>query len=177
MWTELWHSKYWYSPIAVLALIIMCAGGYAVYLSYKPHGTDTFNKSYGLVLKDYDGKDVHLYEFRRKVLIAYAWATWCPYCSAELQNLSEMKKKYGDDVQIVAINRAETVVVAKPFTDKLGISNILFLIDPEDAFFKSISGYAMPETVFINERGEIVFHQRGPLNLPELEQRIHELGV
>ena len=34
----------------------------------------TFSKEYALALSDYEGNTVHLYDYRRKVLIAYAWA-------------------------------------------------------------------------------------------------------
>jgi thiol-disulfide isomerase/thioredoxin len=136
----------------------------------------TFSKEFSLVLTDYSGKDVHLYDFRRKVLIAYAWASWCPYCGAELQNLAQMKKTYGDNLEVIAINRAEPLATAKAYTDKLqGTDNLVFLIDPTDSFFKNIGGYAMPETVFIDSDGTITFHQRGPLKIAELEQKVKDL--
>lgn len=135
-----------------------------------------FNEAYSLVLKDYSGDDVHLYQFRRKVLIAYAWASWCPYCGAELQNLAKEKQKYGDSIDILAINRAEPLQDAKAYTDKLGVESMLtLLLDPSDSFFKMIGGYAMPETVFIDSGGNIIYHQRGPLQLADLDNKIQEL--
>jgi thiol-disulfide isomerase/thioredoxin len=136
----------------------------------------TFNNEFGLMLKDYSGKDVPLYQFRRQIVIAYAWASWCTYCGEEMQHLAELKKTYGDKIQILAINRAEPLSDAKAFTDKLNTGDaITLLLDPSDAFFKSIAGYAMPETVFIDASGNIVYHQRGPIDMPSLEARIKEL--
>jgi len=168
-------KKYAYIPLVILVLIAIIVGLIAWRHSKQPKTGETFDKSYGLVLKDYQGNDVHLYEFRRKVLIAYAWASWCPYCGAEIQHLSQLKTKYGDEVQIVAINRAESLQDAKAYTDKLDVSNILYLLDKDDAFFKSIGGYAMPETVFINNTGDVTFHQRGPIQIDAVEQKIQEL--
>lgn len=168
-------QKYKYVPAGVLAVILIGVGIYGYLQSRRPVSGDTFNKSYSLVLKDYDDKEVHLYEFRRKVLVAYAWASWCTYCGEELKNLSQLKNNYGDDVQIVAINRAEPKPIARAYTDQLGISNILFLIDETDGFFKSIEGYAMPETVFIDSDGAILYHQRGPIQLDGVKENIDKL--
>jgi thiol-disulfide isomerase/thioredoxin len=136
----------------------------------------TFGKEYGLTLFDYSGKAVHLFDYRRKVLIAYAWASWCPYCGAELQNLAELKKTYGESIAIVAINRSEPLAVAKAFTDHLqNTDGLVFLTDPSDAFFKEIGGYAMPETVFIDVGGAVTFHQRGPIQISGVDEKIKEL--
>ena len=136
----------------------------------------TFDTEYTLVLSDYAGNQVHLYDYRRKVLIAYAWASWCPYCGAELQNLASLKKTYGDNIQVVAINRGESLETARNYSDHLtNTDGLVFLLDPNDAFFKGIGGYAMPETVFIDSGGTIIFHQRGPIQLPDVQAEIEKL--
>jgi thiol-disulfide isomerase/thioredoxin len=136
----------------------------------------SFGKEYGLTLTDYSGKSVHLFDYRRKVLIAYAWASWCPYCGAELQDLAHLKNTYGDSLAIVAINRGEPLPVAKAFTDHLqNTGGLVFLIDPSDSFFKEIGGYAMPEMVFIDAGGAISYHQRGPIQIADVDAKIKEL--
>ncbi len=165
--------------LGISVILIIVAGLFSYVFFRVPQqqkDPSKFTQSYSLVLKDYDGKDVHIYEFRRKVMIAYAWASWCPYCKAELENLAKEKQKYGNDILIVAVNRGESLRDAKAYTDALqGGSQLTFLLDPGDSFFKSIGGYAMPETVFIDEKGDIVYHQRGPLQLPQLEDELKEL--
>ena len=140
-----------------------------------PKDQTNFEKEFGMVFTDYDGHAVHLYDFRRKVIVAYAWASWCTYCAQELQNLGTLKQKYGNDIQVLAVNRAEPRPIAKEYTDKLtGVSDIKFLLDPSDSFFKSIDGYAMPETAFINSKGAIVYRQRGPLQMDDAAKKVEE---
>src|SRR5437588_233601 len=129
--------------IALFAAIVLIGGVFLVSRLFfkvpEKAGDKTFAPEFGLVLKDYSGKDVHLYEFRRQILVAYAWASWCTYCGEEMQHLAELKKTYGDKIQILAINRAEPLATAKDFTDKLNTgTDITLLLDPDDAFFKSI---------------------------------------
>lgn len=161
--------------LALVALIVILTGFF--YWRYHPRGgTVSFHSEYELVLKDYAGNDVRLSQFKREILVVHLWATWCTYCGDELKNLATLKNKYGDRIEIIAPNRAESVQVAKPFTDALALGDrILFLIDADDAFYKSIEGYAMPETLFINDRGEVFFQQRGPMNIAEVEEKISAL--
>lgn len=161
--------------VAVI-LVVLCAAG-LLYLRYQPRsGSVSFHSEYELVLKDYAGADVRLSQFKREILVVHSWATWCTYCAEELRNLATLKTKYGDRIEILAPNRAESVYVAKPFTDQLALGESMrFLLDSEDAFYKSIGGYAMPETLFINDRGEVFHHQRGPMNIAEVEEKIAAL--
>ena len=168
--------------IFALAGLIALLAGLVVFsrVEFRVHDqkkSETFSKQFSLTLKDYDGADVHLFQFRRKILIAYAWATWCPYCAGELGNLGQLKQKYGDSVDILAINRGESLQVAKAFTDKLPESTrgLVFLLDADDAFFKSVGGYAMPETIFITPEGNVLYHQRGPMDLKGVQDKIEEL--
>lgn len=159
-----------------MALVLLIVAAYS-YWRWNPRpGMESFEPGYDLVLKDYEGSDVRLSDFKREMLVVHAWATWCTYCGEEIKNLATLKNKYGDRILILAPNRAEPVQVAKPFSDSLALGErVMFLLDPKDEFYKSVEGYAMPETLFINDRGEILFHQRGPMNIAEVEEKINAL--
>lgn len=160
-------------PVLILGLVAL----WWFFVRLPPESIDTFTGEYDLTLKDYDGENVELSDFKRELVIATVWASWCPYCEEELRNLTKLKDTYGDDVRILAINRAEPFEDAKRFMDEAGIdrSKILLLQDADDSFFKSIQGYAMPETIFITSRGEIMHHQRGPMNSEEVAAKIDAL--
>lgn len=165
------HAVYVLAP---LVLVTLCGGVYWWFFSLPEENADTFTGEYNLVLTDYSGNPVELSEFKRELLVVHAWASWCPYCADELKNLALLKQQFGDDITILAINRAEPESEARAFTDALGIdaSQVQLLFDPDDAFFKSIGGYAMPETIFINARGKIIFHQRGPMDIDAVASQI-----
>ncbi|OGZ41430.1 MAG: hypothetical protein A3C80_03900 [Candidatus Ryanbacteria bacterium RIFCSPHIGHO2_02_FULL_45_43] len=60
--------------------------------------------------------------------------------------------------------------------DDLGVTDkLIFLLDSDDVFYKSIGSFSMPETLFINAKGETVFHKRGPMELPEIRQHIQSI--
>lgn len=132
-----------------------------------------FSDEYALVLQDMQGNEVRLSEFKNDILVAYVWASWCPYCAQEIDNLAALKQQYGERIQVLAINRSEPKAVAQAYIAQLPhVSGVTFLLDPNDAFFKQVGGYAMPETMFIRGRGEVVFHQRGPMQLQEVQEQL-----
>ena len=161
--------------IGLIVFVILAAIAFSGPLT--GHGSpESFAKSYTLTLTDMNGKPVRLSDFKNKLVIAYAWASWCPYCAHELQNLSKLRSTYGDKVQVVAINRAEPAPIAQAYVSGLtNVQGIVFLLDPSDSFFKSIGGYAMPETEFIQQDGTVVYHQHGPLSHDDASQEVQKL--
>ena len=67
-----------------------------------------FEKAPDFSLQDYDGKTVKLADFTGKPLVINSWATWCPFCRKELVDFDVAQKEFGDDVAIIAIDRAES---------------------------------------------------------------------
>jgi thiol-disulfide isomerase/thioredoxin len=52
---------------------------------------------------DFAGRTVTAESLKGKVVLVEFWATWCPPCRSTLQWLGEVKKKYGDRVEVVAL--------------------------------------------------------------------------
>lgn len=127
-------------------------------------------------LKDYDGNEVVLADFVGKNILVNSWAVWCPFCVEELNAFAKLEHELGDDVTIIAIDRAESPELVKSFTDNLDVTHdIIFLLDPSDSFYRSIGGFSMPETLFIDGDGNILLHKRGPMKLDEMRQKTNEL--
>ncbi len=60
-------------------------------------------------LKDSDGKDVSLKDFRGKVVLMDFWATWCPPCRAAMPGIQAIHEKYADKgVVVIGMNMSES---------------------------------------------------------------------
>lgn len=130
---------------------------------------DTINRVANITLSDYDGNKTTLAAFRGKPLILNSWATWCPFCRQELPDFARLQEELGDTAVVIAIDRAEKVKDAKSYTDQFDItSKMTFLMDFDDAFYRNIGGFSMPETLFVDAEGNIAFHKRGPMTLEEM---------
>ncbi len=122
--------------------------------------------------KDLSGLSVDLQMFEGKPLIVNAWASWSPFSKTELETLARLKHEYGDAFEVIAINRKETRDTIAAYLSQIGdTEGIVFLQDETDQFFTTVTGFAMPESVFYNKEGNIVMHARGTLT--EAEMRAH----
>ena len=129
-----------------------------------------------LVYEEYPGLEDLLLEYAGTPLVLNSWATWCPFCVRELPDFATIQAEFGDQVQIIAINRAESTSRMATYTTDLGVeSALLFMTDNADSFYRNIGGFSMPETLFINANGETMFHNRGQLQLEEIRSQIQQL--
>ncbi len=170
--------KWIVASVAVVAIIGILFGMYVLWTGLTPSEDDaeSFSDEYELTFKTYEGSDVRLSEYRSTPLIVFTYASWCPFCADELSRLSRIKGEYGDRVAVIAVNRAEPLADAKSYTDALtDVQNITFVLDPEDAYFKSVEGYAMPETVFIKSYGKVFAQHRGPLSDTQLRKYVEDM--
>ncbi|MBI1754667.1 TlpA family protein disulfide reductase [Candidatus Azambacteria bacterium] len=166
-------------PIIIGVLIVGGVGWLVVSSRNAPERSNQqaeSEKAPDFNLKDYSGNTVRIADFQGKPLVINSWAAWCSFCRKELVDFVTVQKEFGDRVIIIAVDRAESLTVAKKYTDELGVTNgMLFLLDPTDPFFQSIGGFSMPETIFADAKGTIVFHKRGPMNVQEMREKIQQL--
>lgn len=131
---------------------------------------------FSLSFKKYAGENIALSSFRGKPLIINTWATWCPFCVKELKDFAALQSEFGDQVTIIAIDRSESLGQAKGYTDDVGVTDkLIFLLDPTDSFYRTIGGFSMPETIFVNSNGETVIHKRGPMELDEMREKVNQI--
>ena len=112
---------------------------------------------------DIQGNPIDLEDFSGQVRVVNSWASWCPFCVAELSDFQTLAVEFKEeDVVVIAINRAETVSKINAFLDSLpALDEVLIVLDERDAFYDLIGGFAMPETLFYDRFGNVVVHKRG----------------
>ena len=59
-------------------------------------------------LKDLDGNDVSLTDFRGKWVILDFWGSWCPWCIKGFPELKDAYKKYAGNLEIIGIDCNES---------------------------------------------------------------------
>jgi thiol-disulfide isomerase/thioredoxin len=135
-----------------------------------------------LKLKDLNGKDVALADFKGKVVFLNFWATWCDPCRVEIPWLIAMQNKYGAKgftVVGIAMDEEGKTVVA-PFLEKERFDvggqqlpmNYPILLGSDEASdkFGGILGY--PSSFLISRDGKIVTKFEGLKSEEELAQAI-----
>src|SRR5260370_11822118 len=87
--------------LAVLTVIMFLAhfAGRSARLSYaraeKRSQASATSSVPDFALKDLDGRDESLGQFKGKVVLVNFWATWCGPCRIEIPWLMDLQEKYG----------------------------------------------------------------------------------
>lgn len=168
--------------IVTLLAIIVVAGVFTFFTSQesKRQGTDAFQAlsvpEAANPYTDLEGNPIELTDYTGNVLVVNSWASWCPFCVTELQDFATLAKEYRDQgVVILAINRSESKEQVERFLNSVGqLTDITFVLDPDDNFYSSVGGFSMPETVFYDTTGELVRHKRGFMDLEEMRRHVEE---
>lgn len=174
------------NKLIAFSIVIVVAGSFIFFQFAKKNSKtgqiknsekkEVFEKTPNFNLKDYNGRTITFFDLSGKPLIINSWATWCPFCNKELKDFAAVQKEFGDKIVIIAINRSESLGAAKKFSDEFGLTDdLMFFLDPNDSFYRSMGGFSMPETIFVDRNGFIQFHKRGPMEIEEIRQRINNL--
>lgn len=135
-----------------------------------------------ITLKDLDGKDVSVAQYKGKVVLVNFWATWCDPCRVEIPWLIEMQQKYGAKgftVLGVAMDDEGRSVV-EPFVEKERFDvngaksqmNYPIVIGNDAAAdkFGGLLGY--PTSVLIDRDGKVIKRVTGLISYDEISKTI-----
>jgi len=126
-------------------------------------------------LTGFDGRTVTLSELRGQVVIINFWASWCPPCREEAAYLEQTWRKYKDrGVVFIGVDYVDTNKEALAYIQEFDIT----YINGPDLGTRISQDYnikGVPETYYVDKKGQLRGVQIGPLKAPELDQKIEEL--
>ncbi len=135
-------------------------------------------------LKDQNGQDFHLSEYRGKnVLLSFHPLAWTPVCAKQMQSLEKNKRSF-DKLNTVAVGLSVDSVPSKAaWAKSLRIKNTRLLADfwPHGGVAKSMGllraeGFSERANVILNETGKIIFVKVYPIReLPDIGEILRVL--
>ncbi len=120
----------------------------------------------GVTLPSIDGTEQPLAQWRGKVLVANFWATWCAPCREEMPALAAAQKANASNgLQIVGIG-IDDAGKMRQFAMEAGVGYPLLVggygaLELSRTFGNT--AMALPFTVVVDRRGEVVMRKLGPL--------------
>lgn len=115
------------------------------------------------VLKDLQGKEVSLKDFRGKVILLNFWATWCVPCQWEMPEMDKLYQTFKDQgfvVLAIALD-AEGAQTVGPFVRKQKLTYPV-LLDTELKVARQYRILGPPTTFLIGREGELIGVTLGP---------------
>jgi cytochrome c biogenesis protein CcmG/thiol:disulfide interchange protein DsbE len=126
-------------------------------------------------ITSFEGETLTLSELRGQVVIINFWASWCPPCRDEAPYLEATWRKYKDQgVVFIGVDYADTESKALAYIDEFDIT----YFNGPDIGTRISQAYRMdgvPETYFVAKNGELRGVHIGPMQPPQLDEKIDEL--
>lgn len=140
------------------------------------------DKAKDFVLKDQDGKEIHISDFKgKRVLLSFHPLAWTPVCADQMKSLEENFSRF-ETLETVALGvSVDTVPSKKAWAKELGISNTRLISDfwPHGkvaelyGIFRKKDGFSERANIIIDERLKVVFVKVYPISqLPDIEEII-----
>ncbi len=128
-------------------------------------------------LKDVNGRDVRLADYKGKVILLDFWATWCVPCKTEIPWFVEFQNKYGaSGLQVIGISVDDTVDKLKPYVKSLNMNYVvlqgLHHDDVQNAYGPL---WGIPVTLVISRDAKICAKHAGISSKETFEKEIRSL--
>ena len=113
-------------------------------------------------LKDVDGNEVRLSDFRGKIVFLNFWTTWCPTCRIEMPSMEKLHQNFkAKDFAMVTINLQESASQVKAFFKEYKLT-FTALLDSTGDVGTRFRINAIPTTFILDQKGQIIAKAVGP---------------
>lgn len=138
--------------VLLTTLLLFSVVGHAV--AVQEHAPD-------FTLKDLDGKNLRLDEYRGQVVLLNFWASWCGPCRQEMPLLDKIHQRYEDaGFAVVSVNVEGEDAPARSLAKETGVT-FPVLIDAEQRVSQMYDLEAMPSSVLIDRDGVVRYIHLG----------------
>ncbi len=111
-------------------------------------------------VQDMAGNPVKLSDFAGKFVVLNFWATWCEPCITEWPQVSTLADRLADrdDIVVLAVSIDEDRTKIMPFLQRMSLQDtkVQVLWDPEQTLHTQFGTTKIPDTYFVDERGQLV---------------------
>ncbi len=180
--------------ISAVIVIIAISGIYASTLSDQPSENNNSEVEEGddFAFTALDGSEMHLSDYRGKIVILDMWATWCSPCQYQMLDLKKAYDNYSrNELEILSINidSREDAQQIQDFIDQFAqydyeLSWVFGMED--DSLDEYMPSGSIPTLCIFDQKGNLYFSHAGfspyseiPEGFPEdtvtLVQKIEEL--
>lgn len=132
-------------------------------------------KAIDFKLKDLNGKEVSLSDYKGKKVFLNFWASWCPPCKAEMPEMEKLYQETKDsDLVILAVNLAEDKSTVQKFISG-NKYNFPVLLDSDNSVAIKYQVASIPTSYFIDKDGNIVAKHIGSMTLENMKSYINNI--
>jgi cytochrome c biogenesis protein CcmG/thiol:disulfide interchange protein DsbE len=121
----------------------------------------------------FDGETVALADHAGTPVVLNFWASWCPFCIAEMPDFEDVSNAHADEVTFIGVNLQDDAGAADSLAVETGVTYQLAR-DPQGVVYSAFGGIGMPTTVFIDADGVVAEVVTGQLSRDALEAKVNQ---
>ena len=143
-------------------------------------------KAPNFTLKDQNGKDVQLSNFKgKRVLLSFHPLAWTSVCAKQMQSLEKNKEKFRKLNTVALGINVDPVPSKAAWAKSLNIKSTKLLSDfwphgevaKKYGIFSKSQGFSFRVNIIIDEKGEVIFVKKYPISkLPDIKEIIWEVS-
>jgi len=149
-----WSIKKILKEIAIMALMVLVISNVLSYIR-KPELAESQLPNINELM--INGEQFNSQDFEGKPLLIHFWATWCPTCKAEADNIQRLSKYY--DVLTFSVKSGSSDKLTNYMKEREFDYSVVNDEDGEWARRYSIEGY--PTTFIYDKNGQLSFSEVG----------------
>jgi peroxiredoxin len=133
--------------------------------------------NFSFTLKDMNGRDVKLADYKGKALLVNFWSTSCGPCQLETPELVDLAAKYKErGLAVLGISIDDTPSDIRKFANEYKVSYPMLVGADRDEVTQAFGlGDAIPMSVFITPRGRVLGRIEGLATQSWFERQIQSL--
>ena len=148
--------------IRILRTLLICLGMAGLTL-HSTEAEAVGEAAPAFTLRDINGKQVNLADYKGKVVLINFWATWCQPCQVEMPHLEKMHKDFADRgfvVLSISIDEARSASMVKPLVKRNGYTFPVLLDKDTSVVSQYNPSKTLPYTAVLDRSHKIrVVHQ------------------
>ena len=121
-------------------------------------------------LKNLEGEEVSLSDYRGNIVLVNFWATWCKYCDIEMPDLQKLDSE-NEDLVVLAVNVMEDESTVEEYIEKGGYYFDLAL-DKEGDIAKTYLVSCLPTSYFVDKDGILLGGVPGMMTYAQMNQLV-----
>ncbi|CCQ93216.1 Alkyl hydroperoxide reductase/ Thiol specific antioxidant/ Mal allergen [[Clostridium] ultunense Esp] len=119
-------------------------------------------------LKNLDGEEVSLTDYRGKTVLINFWATWCKYCDIEMPDLQKLDKE-NEDLVVLAVDVMEKKSLVEEYIAEGGY-DFQVVLDEDGDIAKLYLVSAFPTSYFVDKDGILLGGVPGMMTYAQMSQ-------
>lgn len=124
-------------------------------------------------LKNLDGEEVSLSDYRGKIVFLNFWATWCPFCDKEMPDLNKLDAE-NDDLVILAVDVMEDKETVEDYINEGGY-DFEVVLDEDGSISQTYLVSGFPTSYFIDPEGILLGGVPGMMTYDQMNQILNDI--